>query len=285
MTSTDYGKGLLLAALGGLLLTVDIPLIRLSEGEPWSVMLLRSSFVLVFALAYIGIRSLISGRAILPVPGRAGWVVTLFYSISAVFFLMAVYNTATANLVFILAFNPTFAALLGWIFLKERPRGATLLTMAAMTGGILIIVQEGLTEGNLAGDAMALASGFFMAAAITVSRHSRKDMSLTPLIGMLGPCLIAAAMVIQNGYRVDMPVWIVLDGLIALPLSFFCLALAPKYLSGPEVAMFYLLETVITPFWIWLIFAEAPTTQAAIGGTILIAALLMHSVWQLRGRA
>ena len=47
-----------------------------------------------------------------------------------------------------------------------------------------------------------------------------------------------------------------------MPISFFCLATGPKYLSGPEVAMFYLLETVFAPVWVWLIFSEAPSRNA-----------------------
>jgi drug/metabolite transporter (DMT)-like permease len=49
--------------------------------------------------------------------------------------------------------------------------------------------------------------------------------------------------------------------------------------------MFYLLETVLAPIWVWIVFAETPTSQTLIGGTILILALLAHSLWQMRSRA
>ena len=75
--------------------------------------------------------------------------------------------------------------------------------------------------------------------------------------------------------------WIVFNGAVVMPISFFCLANGPKYLSGAEVAMFYLLETVLAPVWVWLIFAEVPSRNALIGGTILIVALIAHSLWQL----
>jgi drug/metabolite transporter (DMT)-like permease len=45
--------------------------------------------------------------------------------------------------------------------------------------------------------------------------------------------------------------------------------------------MFYLLETVLAPVWVWLIFAEAPSRNSLIGGTILVTALVAHSLWQL----
>jgi drug/metabolite transporter (DMT)-like permease len=105
--------------------------------------------------------------------------------------------------------------------------------------------------------------------------------------------MVATAMAMLSGYRKpaahgdsaaggDLPVKrIILDGLVVIPVAFFLLATGPKYISGPEVAMFYLLETVLAPVWVWLIFTETPTTQSLIGGSILIAALLAHSLWQL----
>ncbi len=38
----DHQKGLLITAIGGLTLTVDIPLIRLADGSAWSILLLRT---------------------------------------------------------------------------------------------------------------------------------------------------------------------------------------------------------------------------------------------------
>jgi len=85
----------------------------------------------------------------------------------------------------------------------------------------------------------------------------------------------------KTGFHVDAPWWILFNGAVIMPISFFCLANGPKYISGPEVAMFYLLETVLAPVWVWLIFAEAPSRNSLIGGTILIVTLVAHSLWQL----
>ena len=93
--------------------------------------------------------------------------------------------------------------------------------------------------------------------------------------------ILAAAMVRQTGYHVAAPWWIVFNGSVIMPLSFFCLASGPRYLSAPEVAMFYLLETVLAPVWVWMIFSEVPSRQSMIGGTILIVSLVAHSLWQL----
>lgn len=281
LSQSSHAKGLALTALGGLTLTVDIPLIRLANGEAWTILFLRSGTTLAATLLIWAIWRAVSRKAPRLVPGRSGLVVAVLYALASITFITAVYNTSTANLVFILAFNTMFAALLSWLFLKERPRPATLAAMVLMIGGVLIIVGDGIGSGNFFGDMMALCSAFLIAAAITVTRASGKDMGFTALIAVVLPFAVAAIMVRETGFRVEAPWWIVFNGAVVMPISFFCLATGPKYLSGPEVAMFYLLETVLAPVWVWMIFAEVPSTASLIGGALLIVTLLAHSLWQL----
>jgi drug/metabolite transporter (DMT)-like permease len=278
---TNHRKGLLITAIGGLALTVDIPLIRLAEGDPWPILMLRTGTTFLAALVIWTVWRALSPNAPSLVPGKLGAVVAMLYGLGSITFVTAVYNTSTANLVFILAFTTMFAALLSWIFLKERPRPVTLVTMAVMIVGVLIIVFDGIGTGNIFGDFFALCSALLIASAITVSRHSTRDMGFTALVGVIFPFVIAAIVVARTGYRVDQPWWIIFNGAVVMPISFFCLANGPRYLSGPEVAMFYLLETVFAPVWVWLIFSEAPSRNALNGGTILIVALVAHSLWQL----
>ncbi|WP_109576991.1 DMT family transporter [Aminobacter sp. AP02] len=278
---SNHSKGLLLTGLGGLALTVDIPLIKLADGNTWSILMMRSGVTFIAAIIIWLVWRSFSRNAPQLIPGRAGLVVASLYGIGSISFITAVYNTSTANLVFILAFNTVFAAALSWIFLRERPRPVTMLAMLAMVGGVLIIVGSSIGTGHLFGDLMAVCSAFCIASAITISRASGKDMGFTALVGVLLPCLVAAFMVSKTGFKVEAPWWIIFNGAVIMPISFFCLANGPKYISGPEVAMFYLLETVLAPIWVWMIFAEVPTRNSLIGGAILIVTLVAHSAWQL----
>jgi len=280
--SSDYKKGLFLTAFGGLALTVDIPLILLANGDVWNIMMLRTGLTVVSALVMWAVWRAFSPKAPQLIPGRDGLLVAFFYGIGAVTFVAGVFNTSTANMVFIIAFNSMFAALLSWIFLKERPQTVTLVTMALMMAGILVIVGSSLGNGTLFGDFMGLCSAFSVACALTISRASGKDMGFAALVGVILPCLLAIYMVARGGYRIEAPWWIVFNGLVIMPVSFFCIANGPKYISGPEVAMFFLLETVLAPVWVWMIFSEVPPRDSLIGGAIMIAALVFHSLWQLR---
>ncbi len=280
-TETNHRKGLLLTGIGGLALTVDIPLIRLADGQAWSILLVRSGTTFLAALVIWALWRMFRRDAPELVPGWVGLIVAILYGLGSITFTMAVFNTSTANLVFILAFNTMFAALLSWIFLRERPSLATFIAMAVMVVGVLIIVGDSIGRGGLFGDFMALGSAFLIASAITVSRSTGKDMGFTALVGVFLPFLVALAMVDKTGFSVNEPWWIIFNGAIVMPVSFFCLANGPKYISAPEVAMFYLLETVLAPIWVWIIFSDEPTRNSLIGGLILIAALVAHSIWQL----
>jgi drug/metabolite transporter (DMT)-like permease len=282
---SDHRKGLLLTAVGGLALSMDIPLVRLADGEIWSILTARSLATVLATFVILIAMRLFSGRWPLLVPGRPGLLAGFLYGLSSVTFVLAVFNTATANVVFIVAFNPMFGALLSWLFLKEKPQPVTLIAMLFMIFGVGLIVREGLSSGHVFGDVMALLSALVLAAAITVGRASRREMGFVPLLAALLPAALGLAQVLPSGLSITHPGWIVFNGAIMMPVAFWCLATGPRYLSAPEVGMFYLLETVLAPIWVWLIFAETPATMTLVGGAILVAAIAAHSVWMAKGKS
>ena len=283
-TLSAHRKGLLLTSLGGFLLSFDIPLVRLGHGELWSVIGLRSIATFVVAVTvWTLIRRFTRARP----PLVAGWHGALagsLYGLATIGFLASIYYTEAANTVFILAFNPMFCALLAWIFLKERPSAATLITMAVMIGGVAMIVGNSLSSGHMLGDGLAAFAALMLAAAITVSRASGGALGFAPLVATVGPAAIAFSLALPQGFSIDNPWWILLDGAVMMPLAFWCLATGPRYLTGAEVGMFYLLETILAPIWIWMIFAEVPGAMTLIGGLVLILALAGHSLWEMRAR-
>lgn len=279
---SDHRKGLLLTAIGGLALSMDIPLVRLAHGDMWSILGMRSLTTVAVALLVICVIRYVKGTWPVLVPGRHGLAAGLLYGCSTLTFLLAIFNTATANVVFIVAFNPMFGALLSWVFLKERPSISTLVTMAVMVFGVGLIVHDGLAGGHVFGDAMALLSAFILASAIAVGRASRRDMGFVPLLAAALPAILGFAMALPGALAIEHPAWIILNGALLMPVAFWCLATGPRYLSAPEVGMFYLLETILAPIWIWLVLAETPPTMTLVGGAILVCAITAHSLWMVR---
>lgn len=276
--------GLLVATAGGLFLSFDIPLVRLTEGSLWPVLALRSLSTLVVALVAMAVIRFVMGSREAFLPGRAGLLAGLFYGLSTMAFVAAVYHTTTANVVFIVAFSPMFAALLSWLFMKEVPSRSTLITMGAMVAGVVLIVGDGLAAGHFFGDLLALTAAVLIAAGLTTARASGQPMGFVPLLASAIPAAISLFFAWPEGFTMQSPGWALLDGLVMMPAAFWLLATAPRYLPAAEVGMFYLLETVLAPVWMWMIFREVPSTATLLGGTLIVGALLAHSLVGLHAR-
>lgn len=273
--------GLSLAFIGGFALSIDIPLIRLAGSDPYMVIGARGFGIALVLFLYWRFfadrtnmpRDLFADRDFIVVGGLSG--------LNNIFFALAVFNTSTANVVFILAFNAMLAALLSWPLTREHPTKATWMAIIATLIGVGIIVAEGFGTGNLVGDVCALICAALLALSLTLARRSGKDLSLAPGYGGVVAAAFALPMIVWTGNMPDAPVWLALDVLVLVPIAGITLWLAPRYIPAPQVALFYLLETVLAPLWVWMIFAEFPSRNVFIGGTIVTAAIAGHASWEL----
>jgi drug/metabolite transporter (DMT)-like permease len=274
--------GISLGLIGGLVISFDVPIIRMAGSDPWLMMLARG---LVPLPVYLYI--LYALRRFHDTPhnpfASVTWVqVGIIYGVSQVFFSTSVFNTSTANLVFILAFNPLLAAILSWWMIGERPRTVTWIAIALTMIGVGIIVGGGLEAGTWFGDFCALGAAATLALAITLSRKSQADMSLAPGFGGLIAGGFALPIVLFNYQEPESWAWVIANAALLVPIAAICLAAAPRFIPAPQAAIFYLLETVLAPIWVWIAFGETATTETLIGGVIVLAAISGHSIWQLR---
>ena len=67
---------------------------------------------------------------------------------------------------------------------------------------------------------------------------------------------------------------------VAIP--FVLITLAPRYITAAEVNLFFLLETILGPLWVWLVIHEQPSIETIIGGIVIIGTIAVHSILALR---
>ena len=53
--------------------------------------------------------------------------------------------------------------------------------------------------------------------------------------------------------------------------------LAPRYITGAEVNLFFLMETVLGPIWVWMVVKEQPSIETIQGGIVIILTIAIHS--------
>ena len=58
--------------------------------------------------------------------------------------------------------------------------------------------------------------------------------------------------------------------------------IAPRFITAAEVNLFFLLETIIGPIWVWLVIKEQPTTETILGGLVIIITIAVHSFLKIK---
>jgi drug/metabolite transporter (DMT)-like permease len=282
--------GLLITALGGFLFTFDLPLLRLADNDKWSLIFARGIFLFLSISAVWFVMRLRSGSKLPYIAGGAGLAVIATNTVANIAYIGALKETEAANVVFILALVPVLTAVFSRIFINEVVHRLTWMSTLLALFGVGIIVSDSLSTAGIWGDFLAFVCACCTAAAFTIIRASGKNVATSLAVGSLFSALIAffifgADIAALNKIAAGgMPswFWIALNGLLIIPLSSSLIANGPRFMPSADVSMFFLLETILTPIWIWMLFKEVPSNAVLLGGSIVIATLLLHSVWRLR---
>ena len=70
--------------------------------------------------------------------------------------------------------------------------------------------------------------------------------------------------------------------LMCVAIPFVLVTIAPRFITAAEVNLFFLLETIIGPIWVWLIIKEQPTIETILGGIVIILTIAVHSFLKLK---
>ena len=285
MIASDSRLGVAFAFSGGLVLSFDTLLLRLTQGEPLQVAFWRGLLMFVSGLCVWSILRLRGSAKLGLVNGPAGLVVAALYGLASIFFVAGAMLTNIANMLVIIATTPLWAAIAAFAFFRETTPLRTWLAFGVALTGIVVVVWPALSTGANAGDAIALLTAWSMAGALVFSHRSRANLALAPATGGLISAVVLSPFVPAFSLQaIGQPVFLLLEGAILVPLALGLIAMAPRYLPGPQVGLFLLLETVLGPAWIWAGVGEKPTMNAQVGGVVVVLALLAHSARSIRSK-
>jgi drug/metabolite transporter (DMT)-like permease len=211
---------------------------------------------------------------------KTDWSIGAVLSLAFTSYVFALLNTSVASALFILTSAPLIAAILAWIWLGERPRPMVWVTIALAGSGIAVMAGEGIALGRTTGNLYALASAALFAVMLVIARRSGKDDVLggTFLGGALS-CTIAAAcaLTIGDGLAVsnyDLMICLVM-GAFTIGIGIALVTWGTPYVPAAEVSLLVLLESVLSPIWVWVFLDEAMTSREIVGGSIVLAAVAM----------
>ena len=280
---TDQQKGSMLAFVAVIFITPDSLFIRLSSVDTWGLVFYRGIIPFFTVLLGMLIIYKLNFFKILLSSGYHGIFYVITFSVTNITFVVSIQNTNVANTLVMIATAPMLSAILGAIFLKEPPDKKTWISIIITFLAIIYIFYDSLKLGNFYGDILGFITAIGLAVGAVIIR-SAKNKNLVPA-AVVGKLFVAtfALLFIESFALVGTDHLIVpLMCILCVAIPFVLVTIAPRFIPAAEVNLFFLLETIIGPIWVWLIIKEQPSLETLQGGLIIVFTIAIHSYLKLK---
>jgi DME family drug/metabolite transporter len=285
-----YRTGVALVLVAGLLWSfMGLAIRQIDVAGTWAIVLWRSVGMVPVLFLWIAWTS--GGHPFRQVRrvGAAGAIGGLGLVLAFAGSIFAFQTTTVANAVFLFAASPFFAAVLGWLVLREPVRRATWIAIAIACLGILVMVREGLAGGAIVGNLSALASALgFAAFTITLRWGKLDDMMPAVMLGGIFAVILGALVLARQGE----PIWVpprdiavaMTMGAVLLATGMVLYTLGSRVVPAAELTLLSMVEVMLAPVWVWLFLNETATTGTFAGGAILLGAIAGNALSGARQR-
>tara|TARA_X000001036_G_scaffold259325_2_gene241098 strand:- start:2933 stop:3826 length:894 start_codon:yes stop_codon:yes gene_type:complete len=252
---------------------------------PWQYLFFRGSIIFLVLNIYLflseGIKFISNYNRI----GLSGLIGGVSLGIANITFILSITTTTAAVTMMMLATQPFVAAILAYVFLKEKISLTTLIAIIIAAAGIIFMSFDSKGEGTLFGLLNGLLSSLGFAG-FTVSLRWRKKTPKFTTVSIAGIfCAIVAVLVlilndsnifisVKNSSLSALHGFLVCTGLILYSAK-------SKYLPATDLTLLSLTEVLGGIFWVWLpIFGinEVPSVNTLIGGAIITSAIIFYGV-------
>ena len=280
---TDQQKGSLLAFVAVMFITPDSLFIRLASIDTWSLVFYRG--MIPFITVFIGMLLIykLNFFSMLFNSGYHGIIYILTFSVTNITFVVSIQNTNVANTLVMIAMAPMLSAILGAIFLKEPPDKKTWIAIGITFFAAVYIFYDSLQLGNIFGDILGLITALGLAVgAVTIRSAKKKNLVPAAVVGKMFVAIFAIFFVESYVLSEKDLIIVPLMCLMCVAIPFVLVTIAPRFIPAEEVNLFFLLETIIGPLWVWMIIKEQPSIETIQGGLVIIITIAIHSFLKLK---
>ena len=270
--------GPLLIFLGALSLSFGGLIVKSFEGATlWQILFWRSLFFSLTVLTFLIITY--KGKVLKSFydSGLPGLVGGLILSIGFCGYVFAMYNTTVANTNFIISLQILFLAIFGFFFLKEKISLITLISIILAMSGVLLMVGNSLSPGELSGNLAAFSMPITFAVLIMIVRKFPSvDMVPAQFVAGISSCLIGLSFsptIMISTHDIFLGF---LAGFFQIGFGFIFITIGARTTPSAMVGVIMLSESVLGPIWAFLFVSEIPSLYGLIGGAIILFAVLLQ---------
>lgn len=278
--SAEHLKGVVLVTMAAVVWSSAGIFMRLLALDLWTMQAWRSVFgalsMLVLLLVQHGSRAPSVVRAV----GWPGLAAVPAAAISMFCFVAAMKYTTVANVLVVYATIPFVAAGIAFVWIGERITRRTAIASGVALLGIAVMLGTATRPGDLAGNAIALVMTVTFAVLVVMARRY-PGLSMLPTNAMgAALCALVCFPFAEPGVPSARDLAIVAAfGATTMGVA-YCLYMAGgRLIPASETGLIGLIDVVLAPLWVWLLFAESPGLPAVLGGVLVLGAV----VWYLAG--
>jgi drug/metabolite transporter (DMT)-like permease len=285
MQDQSYRRGVLYIVAAGIFLSTGGLFIRfIEDASPWTVLFYRSltfSFTVAFFLLLRDRKTFVKRiRAF----RLADLIISMSLALGFITYVLSLFNTSVANTVLILSTGPVFAALLGWLVLKEKVTAVTWLAMLLAISGVTVMVSGGIASSDKLGILYALIAVIAFAVLIVALRRAPANHDTMPATALAGVCAAVMSLFFVPSLQIsthDLLLSIAL-GSLQVGMGFILITLGSRSVPSAQVPLLALAETALSPLWVWLLVNETPARNTLLGGAIVLCAVAFQGISGLR---
>ncbi len=286
MSKNKVSSAMFYVLLAGLIWSYGPFIVRnINNAEliPWQYSLIRGSTIFLILNIYLFLNEGKKFTNNYQKIGLSGLIGGICLGIANITFVFSITTTTAAVTMMMLGAMPFIAALLAYIFLKEKISKNTLIAMIIAAAGIILISFDSKETGKLFGLINGLISSSAFAG-FTVSLRWRKKVPKLTTISLGGIIAASISLLVLFFYDSNILISLKNTSLSALHGFLVCSALIiysskAKYLPAADLTLLSLTEVLGGVFWVWLPLLginEIPSINTLIGGMIIIIAIIFY---------
>ena len=270
--------GPLLVFLGAFCLSFGGLIVKSFEGATlWQILFWRQFFFVILVSIFLFFtykKKFFIAFYESGIPGFIGGII-LGCGFSA--YVYAMYNTTVANTNFIIQTQAIFLAIFGYFFLKEKISKLTLTSIILAVSGIILMVGNSLSPGQLSGNIVACVMPIsFSVLIIIVRKYPNVDMIPLQLFAGIAAMLIGYFVSTKINISMNDILLAFIAGFFQVGLGFIFITIGAKKTLSAMVGILMMTEAVFGPLWAWIFLEENPQFIALIGGSIILFAVFIQ---------
>ncbi|MBQ7703683.1 MAG: EamA family transporter [Firmicutes bacterium] len=279
---TDKRKGELMMVAAAVLWSISGITMKYIDWSPFLISGGRGIFSAI--IVYLSMR--LSHYPLRFTKKSMGIAVATFINILT--FIAANKMTTAANAIVLQYTAPIFVVLITVFILKRRLKAYEIVAVLVAIVGVVFFFLDQMSPQGMLGNVSATVSGFFMALVYALSGEIKDDgeriSGLAIGHAMLAIIGIPIGLILTDPANITtVPILLVVFlGTIQMGIPYVLFGRASVLISNVELSLITMLEPMLNPVWVALIYGEIPGPRALFGAALIIGAVIAYTVIDAR---